>query len=81
MKRYIKNFIPDFRCQKGHDVSFELTDFSREDFVCPIGNESGIYIISTTNSLNLDMPMGRKVLSSTSENRTTYSEGLETSTT
>ena len=20
MKRYIKNFIPDFRCQKGHDV-------------------------------------------------------------
>ena len=50
MKRYIKNFIPDFRCQKGHDCSFELTDFGRDDFECPVGKESGIYIISTTNS-------------------------------
>ena len=60
MKRYIKNFFPDFRCKKGPDCSFELTDFGRKDFECPIGHESGIYIISTTNSVKFKYANGKE---------------------
>lgn len=61
MKRYIKNFIGDFRPLRGINASFDLRDFGKLDFDCPIKNgDKGIYIISSTDGTKYLYPNGKR---------------------
>ncbi|MBP5372020.1 MAG: hypothetical protein J6Y55_08895 [Bacteroidales bacterium] len=60
MKQYLRAFIPDFRPNNGPDASFDLRDFQDKDFNCVLEkNQSGIYIISSTDGTKYIYPNGK----------------------
>ena len=62
MRQYLKSFLSTFRPKKQDpDASFDLLDFTQEDFECPIERcEKGVYIISATDGTKFIYPNGKK---------------------